>query len=149
MCTPFDSVKLGINTGRRALCNIDFISPDHDDHVIQGSFIREVVGQIAAYFEDPQFDFSLPLEVQGTSFQKCVWQVLREIPSGKAWTYATVAKYLGTSPRAVGGACRANPVPVVIPCHRVVGSNGLGGFSGQIRGYKVDIKQWLLMHEKE
>jgi len=148
MSTPIDNVKLGINTNGHALSNIEFISPDHNDHMLRNGVIPEVVGQITAYFDNPQFDFSLPLATQGTSFQQSVWQALRNIPYGEAWPYGKVAKYLGSSPRAIGGACRANPIPIVIPCHRVVGSDSLGGFSGQIQGDKINIKQWLLLHEK-
>lgn len=145
--TPFDTVKLGINTKGEALNNIDFIVADHDDYVPRSGFIGKVVEQITAYFDNPQFTFSLPLLTQGTLFQKSVWQTLRDIPPGKPWSYGKVAQYLGTSPRAIGGACRANSIPIVIPCHRVVAVNGLGGFSGETQGHKVDIKHWLLTHE--
>lgn len=145
--TPFDTVKLGINIKGDALYNIDFISADYKDYVPYTGFIREVVRQLTAYFDNPQFTFSLPLLTLGTPFQKRVWQTLRGIPSGKPWSYGKVAQYLGTSARAIGGACRANSIPIVIPCHRVVAANGIGGFSGQRQGYKVDIKNRLLTHE--
>jgi len=149
MSTPFNAVKLGISTRGNALENIDFISPQHDDHRPRTGFINEVIEQIAAYFNNPRHHFSLPLVAQGTSFQRRVWRALQDIPAGATWHYGKLAQYLATSPRAVGGACRANPVSIVVPCHRVVACNGLGGFSGQTQGDKLDIKRWLLMHENE
>jgi methylated-DNA-[protein]-cysteine S-methyltransferase len=72
---------------------------------------------------------------------------LRSIPPGRTRTYGELASKLGTSARAVGGACRANPCPVVVPCHRVVAANGLGGFAGDTSGRKLEVKRWLLRHE--
>jgi len=148
MSTPIAAVKLGINTTGNMLCGIDFIDSHHHDHVPHNGFINEVVAQLKAYFSNPRFNFSLPLALQGTQFQKNVWRILQEIPCGNVWPYGAVAKYAGTAARAVGGACRANPISIVIPCHRVVASNGLGGFSGQRQGHKLAIKQWLLIHEQ-
>jgi len=90
---------------------------------------------------------NLPIELQGTPFQRRVWKALREIPPGRTITYSELARQLGTGARAVGGACRANPCPIVVPCHRVVAVNGLGGFSGDTSGRKLEIKRWLLRHE--
>jgi methylated-DNA-[protein]-cysteine S-methyltransferase len=74
---------------------------------------------------------------------------MRRISAGTPACYGDLADRLGSSPRAVGGACRANPIPVIIPCHRVVGRNGLGGFMGTTAGRGIEIKQWLLAHEAE
>jgi methylated-DNA-[protein]-cysteine S-methyltransferase len=106
-----------------------------------------VLRQLGAYFRDPRFRFDLPMESAGTPFQRRVWEVLRAIPSGETRTYGALAAELGTSPRAVGGACRANPVPLVVPCHRVVAADGLGGFSGATAGPRLAAKRWLLVHE--
>jgi methylated-DNA-[protein]-cysteine S-methyltransferase len=148
MSTPIEAVKLGITTSRDTLCTIDFISARHKDRLPRYGLIGEVIAQLRAYFKNPAFEFSLPLASQGTTFQRRVWQKLQDIPRGHAWTYGVVAGYLGSSPRAVGGACRANPVSIIVPCHRVVASNGPGGFGGQTQGYKMTIKQWLLAHEQ-
>lgn len=85
---------------------------------------------------------------QGTPFQQRVWNALRTIPCGETRTYGALAAHLSTSPRAVGAACGANPCPIVIPCHRVVGRNGaLIGFSGGHTGAWLDLKAWLLERE--
>ena len=86
--------------------------------------------QVDAYFDRRLTVFDLPLAPPGTAFQKKVWDVMNTIPFGQTLTYGEVAARLGTSPRAVGLACGRNPIPIIIPCHRVTGSHGLGGFSG-------------------
>ncbi len=107
---------------------------------------RELMAQLTAYFEEPDWRFDLPLALSGTPFQQKVWRALRDIPPGAPLTYGELARQLGTSPRAVGNACRANPLPIVIPCHRVIGRHGLTGYMGS-RGQTLIYKQWLLAHE--
>jgi len=83
------------------------------------------------YFRTGLEDFkSLNLDPGGTPFQKRVWKEMQNIPPGQVKTYGDIAKTLKSSPRAVGTACGANPIPILIPCHRVVGQNALGGYSG-------------------
>jgi methylated-DNA-[protein]-cysteine S-methyltransferase len=103
--------------------------------------------QLSAYFEQASAGFDLPVALVGTDFQQRVWAELRRIPAGETRTYGEIARQLGSAPRAVGQACRANPCPVVVPCHRVVAVNGLGGFSGDTTGRKLEVKRWLLDHE--
>lgn len=103
--------------------------------------------QLTAYFEQASAGFDLPVSLVGTDFQQRVWAELRRIPSGETRTYGEIARRLGSGPRAVGQACRANPCPIVVPCHRVVAVNGLGGFSGDTSGRKLAVKRWLLSHE--
>jgi len=107
--------------------------------------VSKVFKQIQAYFISPT-PFSMPLLLKGTPFQQRVWQALQTIPIGQTMTYGQLAKKVGTHPRAIGGACRANPLPIVIPCHRVVGQAQLGGYVGN-DPEKISIKQWLLQHE--
>jgi len=103
--------------------------------------------QIAHYFKQPQ-NFDVPLHSEmGTSFQLRVWQALLEIPLGQTNTYGELAKKLKTSARAIGMACRTNPLPLLVPCHRVVSANGIGGFCGKLDGKPVSVKEWLLAHE--
>lgn len=87
--------------------------------------------QLRAYFEGRRKRFDLPLSPAGTPFQKAVWRELARIPYGTVETYGSLAARLGSAPRAVGAACARNPIPIVVPCHRVVGADGsLGGYSG-------------------
>ena len=95
----------------------------------------------------PNFEFDIELTVMGTPFQKKVWRALQQIPVGQVLTYGELAQQLKTSARAVGNACRANPIPLVIPCHRVVSKSGMGGFAGSRDGVPMKIKTWLLDHE--
>ena len=105
--------------------------------------------QLQAYLEDPAFEFDVPLRLSGTHHQLAVWEAMRAIPAGETRTYGELAQSIGSSARAVGGACGANPVPIVVPCHRVVGAGGsLGGFMGaREEGFELSIKRWLLAHE--
>ena len=105
--------------------------------------------QLERYLADPQFRFTLPLAPGGTPFRQRVWDgARRRFPVGESRTYGEVARTLHTAPRAVGGACGANPIALVIPCHRVVGSQGsLGGFMHAVDGDPLAIKRWLLAHE--
>jgi methylated-DNA-[protein]-cysteine S-methyltransferase len=101
--------------------------------------------QLEAYFDDPRSGFDLPLAPRGTGFQRRVWQAVREIPPGRTERYGALAARLGAAARAVGGACGANPIPIIIPCHRVVGAASLGGYSG---GDGTDTKRALLALEQ-
>jgi methylated-DNA-[protein]-cysteine S-methyltransferase len=86
---------------------------------------------LRAYFKNGQEEFiKLPLEAHGTAFQRRVWAEMQKIPSGEVKTYGQIAKILNSSARAIGTACGANPLPILIPCHRVVSQSGLGGYSG-------------------
>ena len=107
--------------------------------------MSDVVAQLRAYFAGELRDFDLPLAFSGTAFQERVWDRLRVIPYGETTTYGAIARDIGRpdAVRAVGAANGANPIPIVVPCHRVVGSNGsLTGFGGGI-----NVKRWLLDHE--
>ena len=92
--------------------------------------------------------FDLPFVPSGTPFQLRVWHALMNIPAGQSTTYGALAKQLGTAARAVGQACGSNPLPILIPCHRVVAAHGLGGFMHASSGAPLDVKSWLLAHER-
>lgn len=103
--------------------------------------------QIKAYLKDAKNSFNLPVMTRGTEFQQKVWTLLESIPVGQTWTYGKLAKSIGSSPRAVGGACRSNPVALIVPCHRVVAAQHNGGYAGATSGSKMQVKDWLLKHE--
>lgn len=92
--------------------------------------LREGRRQLQQYFDGERRDFDLKLAPRGSPYRLRVWQALCSIPSGAARTYADIARSAGGSPRSVGGANGANPIPIVIPCHRVVATTGIGGYSG-------------------
>lgn len=101
--------------------------------------------QLNAYFEGRLKAFDLPLRPEGSEFQRAVWSSMRAIPHGRTGTYKGIAQDLGSGPRAVGGACGRNPLAILIPCHRVLGSHGsLGGYTG---GGGVETKRTLLRLE--
>lgn len=107
--------------------------------------LKDCKKQLEEYFQGKRTKFSLPLSQEGTEFQKRVWSELKRIPYGKLRSYGEVAKKIGKplASRAVGGANNKNSLPILIPCHRVVGSSGkLVGFAAG-----VSTKEWLLEHE--
>jgi methylated-DNA-[protein]-cysteine S-methyltransferase len=108
--------------------------------------LRETARQLEEYFKGERREFDLPLRLDGTEFQRRAWRNLMEIPYGKTRSYGEQAQRIGNpkASRAVGLANGRNPIPIVVPCHRVIGANGsLTGFGGGIAR-----KQWLLAHEK-
>ncbi len=116
-----------------------------DAAALPNGALAAAAAQIRAYFAGELREFDLPLAPRGTPFQQSVWDHLRGIPFGETTTYSAIAQAIGrpSAVRAVGAANGANPLPLVVPCHRVVGSNGsLTGFGGGI-----DVKRWLLDHE--
>ena len=107
--------------------------------------LREARDQLQEYFDGKRMSFDLPLAPEGSEFQKRVWAALCAIPPGETRSYADIARTIGSAPRAVGGANGANPIPLFIPCHRVIAADGtLGGYSG---GDGPATKRYLLDHE--
>src|SRR5215467_6201430 len=107
--------------------------------------LKEAARQLDLYFAKKLKRFDLPLAAHGTDFQKRVWAVMCDIPYGETATYGGMAMALGSGPRAVGMACSTNPIPIIVPCHRVLGSGGKeGGFSG---GKGLPTKRQLLALE--
>jgi methylated-DNA-[protein]-cysteine S-methyltransferase len=110
---------------------------------------EQAARQVERYLQEPDFRFNLPLAEVGTAFQRRVWDAIAAIPRGEVLTYGQVAKLIGSAPRAVGQACGANWFPLIIPCHRVTASGGLGGFANHDdeTGFHLGVKRWLLAHE--
>ncbi len=113
-------------------------------------FTKQVEEWFSGYFSNTRPDFSLPLFLnnKGTPYQRKVWRALLQIPFGETVTYGDLAKDLKSSAQAIGMACKFNPLPILIPCHRVIAKNNLGGYFGETNGIKIDIKAWLINHEK-
>ncbi|MCM2289327.1 MAG: methylated-DNA--[protein]-cysteine S-methyltransferase [Sulfuritalea sp.] len=139
--------SIGIECNADEITCIDYLEL-RPEAAPQTPLAQEAVRQLHAWLQDPRFEFGLPLAPAGTHFQRRVWDRISSIPAGQTMSYGEVAAAIRSGPRAVGNACGANPYPIVVPCHRVVGANhGLGGFARQRGGFLLDIKRWLLAHE--
>ena len=104
-----------------------------------GSSFTQIIGQLKAFFDGELKNFNLPLALTGTPFRELVWAGLMDIPYGETWSYSQLASHIGApnACRAVGSANGVNPIPIVVPCHRVIGSNGsLTGFRGGLKTKK-------------
>lgn len=125
----------------QAIVALDWGRVPHDDY---SELLDEAAAQLEAYDKGTRETFDLPLKVTGSTFQQDVCTAMSAIPFGYTRTYGEIASDLGVPAQAVGQACGGNPVPIIIPCHRVMGAKGLTGFSG--RG-GVEMKVALLRHE--
>ena len=139
--------RIGIRMVGEAVSALDYLAAAASEQPPTDEATQTVVGQLRAYFRDPRYRFTVPLALGGTAFQQRVWTALRTIPAGAMLTYGELARQLDTAARAIGGACRSNPIPILVPCHRVVGRQGLGGYAGAVTGDPLAIKRWLLRHE--
>lgn len=139
--------KLGVRTTEEFLSGVDFLADKMELLAPTTPLAAKVSAQLSLYFWDPAHIFELPLLSGGTLFQQKIWQALSEIPAGHTRSYGDLAREFKTSPRAIGSACRTNPIPIVVPCHRVVAKQGLGGFMGAERGRSIAMKSWLLQYE--
>ena len=165
--TPF--ATLGIATDARAVTRVRYLAAAEPELAPVDALAERAVRELERYLRDPHFRFTVPLAPSGTLFQRRVWDAIGAIPAGQSRTYGELAQKLVTAARAVGQACGANPIALMIPCHRVVGNLGdLGGFMGRAgpgrdtatsdlfawegasepgRVYPSAIKRWLLEHE--
>lgn len=146
--TPF--ATLGITATDKHVTGVRFLVPSVPALAPKRNTIAFLACvQLQAYLDDPRFEFDLPLKLAGTRHRLAVWEAMQRIPAGKTRTYGDLAKELGSSARAIGGACGANPIPVVVPCHRIVAAGrSIGGFMGaRDEGFELGIKRWLLEHE--
>ncbi len=143
---PFGQLRLSAD--HDFLTGIEFLLERVALKNTNSPILKETQTQLASYFRNSHHVFDLPIELQGTVFQQAVWQALCDIPAGAPLTYGQLAKKLNTSSRAIGGACGANPIPIIVPCHRVVSANGIGGFMKTRYLGPLNIKSWLLAHER-
>jgi methylated-DNA-[protein]-cysteine S-methyltransferase len=143
IAAPFGAVGIAV---QGLQVTIELLPQKHSLKPADHKIVGQVAKQIEAYLGDAHSDFNLPLIHRGTPFQRRVWDAISAIPCGEALTYSEVAEKIGSGARAVANACGANNLPLVVPCHRVVAKNGLGGFmQGNKNGLKI--KAWLLKHE--
>ena len=146
LAVPFG--VLGIRCDDQALLGIDFLPATEPPQRPANAFAGTVCDQLLHYFDDPKVKFTVPLKPGGTPHQKKVWQAMHNIPNGETRSYGELAAALKSGAQAIGQACGANPIPIITPCHRVVGKSGLGGFMRHASGASLDIKRWLLAHEQ-
>ncbi len=144
--TPFGIV--GLRTEGDVLSEVVYLPRSAGSLAPTTALAETVCAQIEQYVADPGFRFRVPMQRAGTEFQRRVWDALAAIPRGETRTYGDIARLLRSAPRAVGQACGSNHFPLVIPCHRVVSATGLGGFAHHSSGYLIEVKRWLLAHEK-
>src|SRR5512139_1774064 len=141
---PFGAVAIDIDgdfiSGLRFVQAVEPVRPICD-------LAGEAADQLGRYFKDSGFRFNLPMKIHGTPFQVRVWEAIAAIPCSKMRTYGELALALDAPARAVGQACGDNRLPIVIPCHRVVSADGLGGFAHASGGFPTTVKRWLLEHE--
>lgn len=138
---------LVIQSRAGALVAVDILAHAPDEQPTPDAVGELACAELAAYFADGRHCFRIPLYLAGTPFQQAVWQALQTIPPGQVVTYGGLARRLSSSPRAIGNACRRNPCPILVPCHRVVAAHGLGGYDGRTDGPLLERKRWLLRHE--
>ncbi|MEN8106370.1 MAG: methylated-DNA--[protein]-cysteine S-methyltransferase [Pseudomonadota bacterium] len=139
--------RLGIRLHGRQVTAIDYVSGRTRLRPANSPFARQVVRVLQAWFNNPDTALDIPVSCSGTAFQQRVWAALQQIPQGQVRTYGELASQLGSGARAVGNACRSNPVSILVPCHRVVSAAGIGGYGGHTGGPVLDRKLWLLRHE--
>lgn len=144
---PFGAV--GVRTEPGVIRELVYLPRQFNEKAAVDKLSEQAARQVERYLSDPDFRFDLPLADAGTEFQHRVWAAISAIPRGEVLTYGQVAKLIRSAPRAVGQACGANWFPLIIPCHRVTASGGLGGFSNHDdeTGFHLGVKRWLLAHE--
>lgn len=144
----FPVMRVGVRTDGESVAEIRYLAPEIAEVAPRDALSERAVRQLQRYRDDPDAPFDLPIAPKGTAFQLRVWAALKRIPRGTALTYGGLAREIGGVARAVGQACGENRLPIVIPCHRVVAANGIGGFAHSRGGYLIEAKRWLLVHER-
>jgi methylated-DNA-[protein]-cysteine S-methyltransferase len=147
VAAPFGAI--GIRTEGKLVTELVYLPPRFDEKTPTDKTAEKAARQVEKYLKQSDFRFTLPLKEVGSDFQRKVWRAIASIPRGEVRTYGQIAKIIKSAPRAVGQACGANWYPMVIPCHRVTGAGGLGGFGHQDseEGFHANVKRWLLEHE--
>lgn len=138
---------LGLNLSARGVTRLVYCGLKQPLRIPTRGLALDLSQQLEAYFKLELQQFEVPLDIQGTQYQTRVWRQVAAISYAQSLTYGEIAKKLSSGARAVGNACRCNPVPILIPCHRVVRADQIGGYCGQISGQAMLQKDWLLRHE--
>ena len=143
----FAPCRIGARFTGETLTGLSYLPPDTLLTRNLDQRAKHLANELEHYMQQPDHVFDLLFVPSGTPFQLRVCRALLAIPAGQVLSYGELATQLKTAPRAIGQACGSNPLPLVIPCHRVVSANGLGGFMHAASGAPLDIKAWLLRHE--
>lgn len=143
--TPF--AVLGIATDGAVVTSVRYLPLSTLPVPPQDRVAERTCREIERYLADPVHCFDVPYRLDGTPFQQRVWHEIAKLFPIKTTSYGEIARRLRTAARPVGGACGANPVPLIVPCHRVLAAGGLGGFMGGKKSFPLSVKHWLLQHE--
>ena len=143
----FPKFKVGVATRDGVVTQLKYLPLSAATVSPGNELAKRAERQLESYKRDANTKFDLPVVIEGTELQKAVWKAMCAIPSGKTRTYGDLARELGADARDIGQCCGDNRLPLVIPCHRIVAADGIGGFAHATSGYLVEAKRWLLMHE--
>jgi len=138
---------LGLELTKNGIKRLSYLKGKHETCMPKQGLALKIYKQIDEYFQLKRTEFDLPIDIGGTLFQRRVWKQVSKISYGESLTYGEIAKLIDSGPRAVGNACRKNPIPIIIPCHRIVKKNSIGGYCGSLVGKEIQQKDWLLRHE--
>ena len=144
----FAPCRIGARFIGEALTGLNYLPSDTPLTRNLDQRAKHLANELERYMQHPGHKFDLLFVPAGTPFQLRIWHALLTISAGNVLSYGALATQLQTAPRAAGQACGSNPLPLVIPCHRVVSATGLGGFMHAASGAPLDIKAWLLGHER-
>lgn len=139
--------NLGLSVSAKGIRCLSYMKAKEQVRLPRDGLAKKVFLQLQEYFELRRTSFNLPIDIVGTKYQNKVWTEVATIAYGESRTYGDIAQSINSGPRAVGNACRRNPIPIIIPCHRVVKKSGLGGYCGSVVGKEIQQKDWLLRHE--
>jgi methylated-DNA-[protein]-cysteine S-methyltransferase len=143
----FPKFNVGVKTRDERVVEMRFLPPSTATLPATNPLAQRAAQQLERYRANPDTKFDLPVLIEGSTLQRAVWDAMCAIPRGRTRTYGDLARELGVDARAIGQACGDNRLPIVIPCHRVVAADGIGGFAHSTGGYLLEAKRWLLMHE--
>jgi methylated-DNA-[protein]-cysteine S-methyltransferase len=143
----FPKMKVAVATRDERVVELRFLPTSSASAAPKNALAERAARQLERYREDPDAKFDLPVLIEGSPLQRAVWEAMCAIPRGRTRTYGELARELGADPRDIGQACGDNRLPLVIPCHRIVAADGIGGFGHATGGYLLEVKRWLLAHE--